>query len=178
VILAVDPERVERLTGCAFKLTKIRAACLDVALHRAPCPKMRFVLGIDVPIYYSLHSASAELAPGDGAVLHVAKYLPPAAGEEPSEAAVRSELEALLDYLQPSWREQVVEAQWLPRMTVSHAVWPPGCRPAEQLACGIHLAGDWVGNEGMLADAALASGRAAARSVLESASRVRQCQAA
>jgi pyruvate/2-oxoglutarate dehydrogenase complex dihydrolipoamide dehydrogenase (E3) component len=31
---------------------------------------------------------------------------------------------------------------------------------------GLYLAGDWVGDEGMLADAALASARAAAKAIL------------
>jgi phytoene dehydrogenase-like protein len=39
---------------------------------------------------------------------------------------------------------------------------PPAHTPIE----GLYLAGDWVGDEGMLSDAALASARAVAKQIL------------
>jgi hypothetical protein len=47
---------------------EVRAACLDVALGAVPCPRNRFVMGLDAPLYYSLHSAVARLAPEGGGV--------------------------------------------------------------------------------------------------------------
>ena len=48
-------------------------------------------------------------------------------------------------------------------------------RPEVPEAPGLYLAGDWVGSEGMLADASLASARSAARAILaEAASRERR----
>ena len=52
----------------------VTAACLDVALRSLPNPKRTFALGIDVPIYFSVHSQWAQLAPKGGALIHTIKY--------------------------------------------------------------------------------------------------------
>ena len=52
---------------------------------------MTFSLGIDRPLYLSVHSATARLAPEGGALIQVAKYLPPNHSE--SLAEDRRELE-------------------------------------------------------------------------------------
>jgi hypothetical protein len=98
------------------------------------------------------------------------KYLAPSHARD-GEAA--RELEALVDRMQPGWRDLVVERRYLPRLTVSHALVradkgglagrPPA--PVEDLP-GVVLAGDWVGPQGLLADASCASGRAAAEALL------------
>src|SRR6185369_15496475 len=94
-------------------------------------------------------------------------------GESP--VAVKEELQGLLDGLQPGWRHRVVYERFLPNMTVSHAVVTaaqggvrgrPGPRVAD--IPGLYVVGDWVGAEGMLADAALASARQAAGAILSS----------
>ncbi len=167
IVIAASPRVVTDLTGHAWRLTPVRAACLDIALHTVPNPRSVFALGIDEPTYYSLHSAYADLAPDDaGAVIHVAKYLAP----DDDGHAAREGLEALVDTLQPGWRDCTAEVRYLPRITVSHAAWSPAGRPGVALSDRIYIAGDWVGDEGMLADAACASGRLAARSIIESAS--------
>ena len=76
-----------------------------------------------------------------------------------------------LDEMQPGWRERVVHRRFLPSMTVSNALVRPGvARPAAVTPVkGLYLAGDWVGDEGILSDAALASARTAARAILASA---------
>ena len=156
VVLAVPPNDVARLTGRRVSLDPVRAACLDVALSRLPDPGTNFVLGIDEPMYLSVHSSSAQLAPQGGALIHVARYL----GID--DTAGRESLESYLDSAQPGWREVVVEARFLPKMTVSHAIVPPGGRRTDVDMLGmknVFVAGDWVGPEGMLADAALASAR-------------------
>ncbi len=151
--------------------SRIRAACLDVALDRLPNPETRLAFGLDRPLYYSVHSASAKLAPEGVAVLHVMKYL---GGDsaEPAEG-VEGELEALLDRLQPGWRACVVERRFLPAMTVSNAL-PRAdkgglaARPAVTVCerPDVFLAGDWVGARGLLADASAASAEEAAGLVL------------
>jgi phytoene dehydrogenase-like protein len=123
-------------------------------------------------MYFSVHSASARLAPEGVAVLHVMKYLG-ASRESPAEE-VEAALEGFLESLQPGWRALVVGRQFLPGMTVSHSLpraddaglaGRPGVDAEDQP--GVFLAGDWVGPEGMLADASAASARSAARSVVE-----------
>jgi len=170
-ILAVPPaDAASLLSGAAHdtvarwaaQAIPLHAACLDLALDGLPEPRSTFALGIDVPLYFSVHSAAARLAPGGGALLHVAKYLDPA---QPADSARDlAELEQLTDLLQPGWRQRVVHRRFLPRMAVTHGLVTaaqggfagrPG--PAVDGVRGLYVAGDWVGAEGMLADASLAS---------------------
>jgi phytoene dehydrogenase-like protein len=147
----------------------IRAACLDLALRSLPRPANRFALGIDTPHYFSVHSAYAALAPMGGAVVHVARYLAP----DESGDDVRAELEEVVDLMQPGWRDLLVDARYLPALAVTGAVVEARLggltgRPASAVSpcAGLYLAGDWIGPAGMLADAAVASADAAARSIL------------
>ncbi|MBI5504322.1 MAG: FAD-dependent oxidoreductase [Deltaproteobacteria bacterium] len=162
----------EELRRVAGAVRPVRAACLDLALRRLPDPRVLFCLGVDRPLYFSVHSASARLAPSGGGLVHVAKYLPggdlPAGPERhadtdrPDPRADEGELEGFCDLLQPGWRKQVVERRYLPAMTVVHALVEAGTRrPAAKVegADGLWLAGDWVGDQGMLLDTALASAR-------------------
>ena len=163
---------VDALARAEADAVPVQAACLDVALTRLPDPRALFALGVDRPLYFSVHTRVAKLAPDGMAVVHVAKYLPVHA---PSDAhADERELEALLDLVQPGWRSVVHTRRTLPRMTVSHAVVTaagagydgrPG--PAVPGIRGLYVVGDWVGHEGMLADATLASARAAAMQVAQ-----------
>ena len=92
IVLAVAPFEVARLTGHVTKLEPIRAACLDVALSRLPDPATNFALGIDEPLYLSVHSSVAKLAPAGGALIHVARYLAPG---ETSDAECLEALESI-----------------------------------------------------------------------------------
>ncbi|MGZ3429227.1 MAG: FAD-dependent oxidoreductase, partial [Polyangia bacterium] len=157
------------LAAAARAARPVRAACLDLALQSLPRPRSRFALGIDRPIYFSVHSGAARLAPGDGAVIHAMRYLDGSADEE-----AEAELAALCDRMQPGWRERVVERRFLPRMIVAHdlpraaAGGLRGRHPvAVEDAPGVYVAGDWVGAEGLLADAVVASAARAARLVGE-----------
>ncbi len=116
----VERGRETSLARWADELIAVRAACLDVSLKHLPRPKVTFALGIDRPLYLSVHSATARLAPESGALIHVAKYLPPDHSESADED--RRELEALLDLVQPGWREAVVNSRFLPDMIVMNAV--------------------------------------------------------
>jgi phytoene dehydrogenase-like protein len=147
----------------------VKAACLDVALDRLPRPERRFALGLDRPLYYSVHSAAARLAADGIAVIHIMKYL----GRDHDPADAEPELEGFLDQLQPGWRDHVVARRLLPGMTVAHGLpradqggeaGRPDVVAAERPA--VFLAGDWVGPEGLLADASAASARAAAQHAL------------
>jgi phytoene dehydrogenase-like protein len=161
IVLATTPGAVERITGHRLPpIHAIRAACLDLGLGRLPPGAARIAFGVDEPLYLSVHSAVARLAPAGRAVVHVAKYL---AGDTDA-AKDREELEQFADRAIPGWRDQVEAARFLPQMTVAGAAFSPQGRPAvdEFGIPGVVLAGDWVGGESMLADAAVASALRAA----------------
>lgn len=170
MILAVDPATASRLLPhnqplqqWAVTAVPVRAAVLDVALERLPQPERSFALGIEQSLYLAVHSKTAQLSPADGALIHLAKYLPPA---ETDAARDERELLALLDLVQPGWRDLLVERRFLPRMVVVNRLAPANegglaGRPGLVVPDSQHLylAGDWVGPEGWLADASLASAR-------------------
>ena len=160
MLLAVPPAQVEHLTGVRLpEFRPVRAACLDIALNALPRDAALFAIGLDRPLYFSVHSAIASLAPAGRFLVHVARYL------APSEQAAREELEDFADLLIPGWKTATVFTRYLPNMTVSHALPTPHGRPREDAIDGYAIAGDWVGNGGMLADAATASALKAAQAL-------------
>lgn len=164
-ILAVPPRAVETLTGCALPaMTPARAACLDIGLRSVPAGARSFALGLDEAAYVSNHSLYARgLAPEGGALVQVACYM------DRSRACAREQLEAMADLVMPGWRPAAVFTRFLPEMTVVHAIPQAGRgRPdVDTLKAmpSVMIAGDWVGPEGMLADAGVASGVRAARAL-------------
>jgi phytoene dehydrogenase-like protein len=170
VVVAATPAVVGDLLGasaCPPDLVPVRAACLDLALSRLPEPRARFALGIDRPLYLSVHSAVAKLSPDGAALIQLAKYLD---GADDDPRSDERELEALADLVQPGWRSAVVERRFLPSMIVSNALVTAEMggaagRPSAAVEgmLGVWLAGDWVGPDGLLVDASLASARRAAR---------------
>ena len=179
VVIASSPTAATRLVEnaehtalgrWADQAIPARAACLDVALSRLPRPKATFALGIDRPLYLSVHSASARLAPEGGALIQTAKYRPPY--DPDSAETVERELETLLDLVQPGWREVVVHRRFLPDMIVMNAMPAAGAdgtrgRPSPEVedVRGLYIAGDWVGAGGLLVDASLASAKRAAEMI-------------
>jgi phytoene dehydrogenase-like protein len=178
VVLAVPPHEVVRLVETAgaaappsiSEAIPVRMAALDVALAALPRPKNRFVLGIDQPLYFSVHSAAAKLAPEGGALIHVGKYL---TGDERDPELDRAELEGLLDLAQSGWRAAVVHAEFLPRMVVAERLDladenGAAGRPPMELGHlpNVYIAGDWVKGGSWLSDASLGSARAVARTIL------------
>jgi phytoene dehydrogenase-like protein len=168
----VEHSEQSLLARWADESVAVKAACLDVALTRLPKPKSLYAFGIDRPLYLSVHSASAQLAPKGSALIHVAKYLAPDEDDSPSQ--IESELENLLDLVQPGWRTRVAHRRFLPAMMVMNAlaratqggtVGRPG--PQVDDVLGLYVVGDWVGTEGMLVDASLASARRAAEMIAE-----------
>jgi phytoene dehydrogenase-like protein len=176
-IIAADPQTAIRLlalpsdhplTNWSQSARPARAACLDVALSQLPRPNERFALGLDQPTYFSVHSSAAKLAPEGIAVVHAMQYL----GPEPRDSAAvnERELETFLDAVQPGWRQHVRVRRFLPNMVVTHgiplasqggAAGRPGAEVADRPR--VFLAGEWVGRDGQLADAAVASADFAAR---------------
>jgi phytoene dehydrogenase-like protein len=174
-VLAELVERFEQtsLAPRRVRTIPVRAACLDLALSRLPKPGATFALGIDRPHYFSVHSAAARLAPEGSAMIHAAKYLPP--DHQASNAEVERELEDLLDIMQPGWREVLVYRRFLPDMMVMNALPLASMdgtrgRPSPELidVPGLFVVGDWVGDEGLLVDASLASARRAAELIATS----------
>jgi phytoene dehydrogenase-like protein len=180
VIVAVPPKAAASLlgAGAGYRLQRwiqnarpVQATSMDLGLRELPRQDRSFALGIDAPLYMSVHSRWADLAPKGTALVHVARYLPTARGQHDTD---RLELERLLDLVQPGWKEHVIHERFLPRLTVTHAL-VRACdgglagRPAvdEPDIENVYIAGDWVGPEGMLADAAFASAYLAAQSIVE-----------
>ena len=176
VVVAASPAVAASLIGdlqgsslreWAGELVPIKAACFDVALRYLPQPKATFALGIDEPFYLSVHSASAKLAPEGGALIHLAKYRQ-TNDQEPAEE-IEHKLENMLDKVQAGWRDALVYRRFLPDMIVSHALPSAALGGTKGRPCaavrdvpGLFVVGDWVGPEGMLADASLASAKQAA----------------
>jgi phytoene dehydrogenase-like protein len=162
LILAIAPETVNRLLGLDLQTVPIRLACLDVALRHSPTPQRRFVLGLEQPLYYSVHSAYCDLAPPSGSLVHVARYL--RNDEDIKSDQIRHELEAFLDFLQPGWQRETVHVRFMPQLVVVHDL--PSRKTITSGIPNIYLAGDWVGTTGMLSDRAVASAAEVAQSIL------------
>jgi hypothetical protein len=142
----------------------IEAACLDLGISGTVDPPL--LLGLDTPLYLSVHSPPADLAPTDHSTVHVARYLTP--GEHTDPHAQRGELEKHAARAGIT-AERVVEHRYLHRMTVVGALATADrggmCgRPTicDSGVAGVFIAGDWVGRRGHLLDAALASAYEAA----------------
>ena len=164
-----DNERPDILSKAAKKAKPIRLVCLDVALSSLPDKDVKFALGVDRPLYFSVHSAYAKLAPEGGALIHVAKYL--GTSIEPKPREDQPELEDFLDLLQPGWRQVLVKKRPLPNMVVSSALVTAadgglGGRPEPRIADNLYIVGDWVGKEGLVSNASVASAKHAARLIL------------
>jgi phytoene dehydrogenase-like protein len=166
IVLAVPPATVEKFTGINFQnLRPVRVATLDLGLSALPETAANFGLGIDQPLYYSVHSAAAKLAPEGAALIQLAKYL----ASESDPTADRKELEQFADLLAPGWRDRVVVSRFLPSMTVSHSMATNDGRPDVDALNkeGLAICGDWVGPENMLTDAVVASALRASAAMLQ-----------
>lgn len=161
VLAAGGPDAFAKLLGDRSPAPPGPAAelsVLDIGLESLPRRGRRFALGIDAPTYLSRHSPPDHR---DGVLLSLASY-----ARQP-----REELEAVADAVQPGWRERATLQRFLPRMMAVSAIASPaagglGGRPAVERGEGLYLAGDWLGPEGWLVDAAIASGAAAAAAAL------------
>lgn len=167
IVAAGGPRTEHRLLGGGVPDTApaVEATVLDLLLDRA-APRTA-VFGIDVPLYASAHSAVARLAPDGAGLVSTMHYLAP--GEPPGPPAEeRAHLRELAGRagVDPS---SVTGERFLHRVTVAHSfpdvahgglLGRPGVATGTP---GVFRAGDWVGADGMLADASAASGAAAAQ---------------
>ncbi|MFT4414695.1 phytoene desaturase family protein [Fredinandcohnia humi] len=182
VLLAVSPQDVISILSnhennpdlsSLEKLVSVRAACLDVVLKEVPNPDISFAMGLEEPFYYSNHSRVAKLsADGRDAVVHVMKYI--GTTDQVKEEQVYGELTTFLDTIQPGWEKAVSFKRYLPRMSVSNGLVMAkngGLQgrptPSVLQIPGLYVAGDWVGNKGMLVDACFESAREAAGMICE-----------
>jgi len=109
-------------------------------------------------------------SPEGGPLIHVAKYLGTSIVLKPRED--QPELEQFLDFLQPEWREVLVKKRPLPNMVVSNAVVTASDgglagRPDTRIAENLYVVGDWVGKEGLLSNASVASAKRASELLLK-----------
>ena len=147
----------------------VTAACLDLGVRRVPSPG--YVLGIDAPLYATTQGPPARQAPAGQAVVGVLRYGARSAELDRPDLDAHRRLCGVAD-------EDIVFERFLASMTVAgtmpraEAGGMPG-RPTvgDTGTPGIHLAGDWVGPDGLLADASLASGHAAGRRALDALDR-------
>jgi protoporphyrinogen oxidase len=147
----------------------VTACCLDIGIKKLSNPQHQFAIGLDQALFFTNQSRAAKLSEDGTLVVSLAKYHNPM--EEINVNADKQQLESVMDLLHPGWRKEVVVQQFLPKLTVSHD-FPhvkrqenPG--PSIPEMKGIFIAGDWAGHEEVLADAAVASGKRAAREILK-----------
>lgn len=181
VILAVSPREASVLVNAdthsylhrlAETIMPVRVACLDVALRRLPPPPhYPVLLDMEQPRFLVFQSLTARIAPPAGGLIHTFKYLDPAHPTDPHED--ERDLENLLDIALSGWREEVVKRIFLPRiealnMFVTAKGGGLSGRPSSQVEgiAGLYLAGDWIGSEGYLVDASMASARQVAQLLL------------
>ncbi|MFF2447190.1 phytoene desaturase family protein [Neobacillus sp. NPDC058068] len=148
----------------------VTASCLDLGLKKLPNPHNQFALGLDQSLFFTNQSRAAKLSEDGTIVVSLVKYHNPL-DQSVHPHADKEQLEAAMDLLHPDWRKEVVEQQFLPKISVVHD-FPhmkrsenPG--PAIPQMKGIYIAGDWGGHEEVLADAAVASGKRAALQILK-----------
>jgi phytoene dehydrogenase-like protein len=142
----------------------VEAACLDLGLRRAADPPI--LLGVDEPLYLSTHAPAAVLAPDEHALVAVMRYLAPGESLDPDTARRQLQEHAARAGVREG---DVVLERYLHRMTVAYGMplaTSAGLAGRPSVAVpgrpGLFVAGDWVGDTGLLSDAAAASGAAAA----------------
>ena len=147
----------------------VTAACLDIAARRVPSPG--YVLGIDEPLYATTQGPPADQARAGHAVVGVLRYGSRSAELDRPELEAHRRLCGVAD-------DDIVFERFLASMTVAGTMPRAEAggmrgRPAvgDTGTPGILLAGDWVGPDGLLADAALASGHGAGVRALDAVGR-------
>ena len=162
VIVAVGgPAQTAVVTGHRYPDgVAAEVTVLDLSLRHAPTH--RFVIGVDEPIYLSDHGSTESMCPPGRASVSLAHYLAP--GDEPD----RERLQAFARHAGIT-SDDIVDERYLHRMTTVSAIAtaasgglaarPPVAIPDR---AGVFVVGDWVGPTGHLADAVMASARAAA----------------
>ena len=166
IVATGEPCAAGRLLDTEFETgPPAKASCLDLGLTARP--RHDFMIGGDQPFYFSNHSSVAQHAPDGCWHVAAAQYLAP--GDEPDRDAIRAF--ALAAGIA---ERSIVEERSLHAMTTITAIPTAELggmagRPTVRDTGHRHvfLAGDWVGPDGHLADASLASARAAAMAAVD-----------
>jgi phytoene dehydrogenase-like protein len=169
----LDNNTNKTLRAWADQSIPVRAACLDVALRQLPNPGTTVAIHMEKPLFLTVQSAYAKIAPAGGALIHTLKYLHPSDTTGPKTH--EHELESWLDLTQSGWRDALVERRFLPNLIVSNALVTASTngtagRPGPNVPgfSNLYVVGDWVGPSGQLFSASLSSARLAARSLFTS----------
>ncbi len=165
IVAAGGPTLASKLLGRPFDVgPPAVVSCLDLGLRRPPAHDL--VIGADNPFYFSNHSAVANLAPPGQFHATVVQYL--GADDEPDGDAMGSFAEHA-----GVRQDDVVVRRRLHHMTTVSAIATAELgglagRPSVEVdgRQDVFVAGDWVGSEGHLADASLASAKTAALAAL------------
>jgi glycine/D-amino acid oxidase-like deaminating enzyme len=157
VVVATSLSTALSLCGhvAARALRPVTASCLDLVCAPLPFPQRRFVVGLDVPRYFSVHTPHTQ----EGQVIvHAMAY----------GHANREDLEAFVDVAQPGL--VVRAARYLPKMVVhddlpqsptSKTAWANQAWPT---TTSLHIAGAAHG-AALLADGAADSAARVARAI-------------
>lgn len=143
----------------------VTGACLDLGVTRIPQPG--YVLGVDEPIMGVTQSPPARQAPDGQAVISAIRYGATDAGAD--RLALDGHVARLgvrtADIAASRFLARMVVGGAIPRAATGGLAGRPPVTASGQR--DILIAGDWVGPEGLLADASLASGHHAARLALQ-----------
>jgi phytoene dehydrogenase-like protein len=144
----------------------VTGACLDLGVTRVPSPG--YLLDLDQPLMGVTQSPPARQSPEGHAVVTAIRY---------GATDADSDRRALFGHVARLGvsESDIAARRFLARMVVAGASPRPGNgglegRPAVTASGqrGVLVAGDWVGPEGLLADAAIGSGHSAALHALRS----------
>jgi len=142
----------------------VTAACLDLGLTRVPSPG--YALSADQPLLGVVAGPPARLAPEGRAVVQAIRY--GATDADSDRRSLDDHVGRLgvdtADIETSRFQARLVVAGSTPRAADGGVPGRP--RVTDSGQPGIYIAGDWVGPEGLLADAAIASGHQAAREAL------------
>jgi protoporphyrinogen oxidase len=147
----------------------VTAACLDLGLNRVPTPG--YVLSVDEPLLGVTQSPPGRQAPEGQAVVQAIKYGATAADADRlslEHHVARLGVEAN-DVESSRFLAHMMVASGTPRASDGGLPGRPGVTDSGQH--GVFIAGDWVGSEGLLVDASIASGHDAALGALRNLER-------
>ncbi|WP_309495581.1 NAD(P)/FAD-dependent oxidoreductase [Mechercharimyces sp. CAU 1602] len=167
--LVADHKLGKPIAQLASEMVPVYGATLDIVTSHLPA-RTSFALGADQPVYYANHSKVAALTDNpEHSVLHVFKYL----HEEDIGKDHKTELLSFIDTIQPGWHKHVLAKRYLPRLQITEGL--ATVKRLQQteveqtgLQCipGLYFAGDWLFQTGLLADAAIGSGKRAAADIV------------
>jgi phytoene dehydrogenase-like protein len=142
----------------------VSGACLDLGVSRVPSPG--YLLGVDEPIMGVTMSPPARQGPEGHAVVSAIRYV--VTDPETDRQSLNTHVDRLgvapNDIVAQRFLARMVVSGAMPRAETGGLAGRP--RVTDSGQPGVLIAGDWVGPEGLLADASLASGHEAGRQAL------------